>query len=223
MSNTERFHEIAKQQLGASTITDGMASAPAVDAYEEAAVSVSALLALAEETEKQLDYWDQQQREGMVPMSGAANKRREATETAKALASTAQRQFQQSIAAAEDALLDSALPKLASDSREALARQELEIALGNATGPNAKARVLGIAKSGSPEAQAVLATPFARTVLIARNVEGVDGILRDARKVIAHSESTPEAVKAAEGLGRLKALSAAATAAGRAFHYASRQ
>jgi hypothetical protein len=215
---TQKFASIATEALAASTITD--APTEVVDAVEDAATGVSAILALSEAAEERIGHWDEQQRQGLVPKAGADNQRREATENAQALKREAERHFTTGIEKAEAAILASGLPTVASDAREGLARQELDVALGSAQGPDAASRLLGLASSGSPEVQAVLNTPYARTALIARGVEGVDAKLTAARKVIVQSASTEEAQKALGNLERLGALNSSFIAASRAFHHA---
>jgi hypothetical protein len=220
MSDSATFHEIAGRALEASSLSDRQAPPEVVDAYLEATKGVHSLLAIAEASEEKLGYWNQQGREGLVPLAGVNNKRGEIRDEARSLSREAHRHFAQSCAKAEEAILASALPKLASDSREALARSELNLALGDAQGSAANARLLGVAKSGSPEVQAVLASPYARTVLIARGVEGVDARLKEAKRIVAHSGSTEASTKAVETLERLKALKAAAIAADSAVNHA---
>lgn len=215
-SPTAVFHDIAGQALSEATI-DTNAPVQVQDAWNDASAAIRDILTLATDVESKLSELNGQK--DLIPRTGLERLQSEAREAASTLKKDAERRYAQAVTAAEDALLTSALPKLTSDSREALARQELEVALGDATGAEVKARILGIANSGSPEVQAILATPFARTVLIARGVAGVDDILKTARQYVAHSGSTPEAVKATERLEKLEALSGAAMAAASAFHH----
>jgi len=217
MSQTDQFHDLAAESLSESFISDSSTPIEAVDAYHEARDAVLDTLATADALSDKLAEIDANkvylQREGYEQL------RREAIDGAKELAKQAQRTYERSKAVAESALLKSALPRLESDSREGLARQELLIALGDSQGGDASSRLLGIAKSGSTEVQAVLGTDFARTVLIGRGSANVDKTLQAARRVVAESAQTPEAVKARDNIARLDKLARAQAAAAAALRH----
>lgn len=215
------FDGLATKYLAESHISDGEAPIEAVDSYRDASANVQAIQRVATDLDAKLAKLDEER--PLMTITAHKHYREQAIEAAKTQVEVAQRSFSQAQEAAEAHLLDSALPKLSSDSREALARQELEVAIGDASGNAVAARVLGIAKTGSPEVQAALGTPYARTLLIARGTEGVDRILREAQVVVAETGTTPEAVKARAARERLDDLGAARTAALSAFRHASRQ
>lgn len=213
------YADITTTKLGEASL--GSDAPPAVaDHFADAESGVRDALAVAQNTHQKLAELDSQA--DLVPHAGLVRLRAEAREAAETLGQVAQRRYENAVAAAESALIDSAQPKLASDTREALARQELELALGDASGPEVAGRILGLAKSGSPEVQAILATPYARTALIARRAEGVDKTLAAARRVVAVSSTSPEALKAQAGLAKLDALKGAASAAIQAVRSATR-
>jgi hypothetical protein len=214
-SPTDRFGGLAQESLAEASLHD--ASVEALDSHSDAFNAVQDTLAVTSALEEKLA--ELSENKVYLPQAGYDKLRREAIEEAKALTGQAQRRFTQSYQAAESAILDSALAKLSTD-REALARSELQVAVGDATGPEAKSRILGVAKSGSAEAQAVLGTPFAKTYLISKGVSNVDRLLADARKIIARTGASPEAQRAAAGLDRLAKLGGAQAAAQAAFRHA---
>jgi hypothetical protein len=158
-----------------------------------------------------------------VPKEGYEQLRSEAIAEAQGLAETAQRNFERNFAEAKEALTVSAIPRLESDSREGLARDEFRVALGDAQGNDVGSRLFGLARHGSAEVQAILGTSYARTELISRGTANVDRLLADARLIVAAEAQTPEAVKAREGLDRLGKLGAAQAAAASAFRHSGPQ
>ncbi len=213
-TGTEQFHDLANKFLGESAI--GQASTPVADAYEDAAGAVKALLETAELAETKLT--EHHAKRDLIPVEGWHRQRREFLADADDLGKSAQRNFKQARAQAEAAILQEAFPKVGTD-REALARQEYLHAVGKAEGDRVPARLVGLAKNGSPEVQAVLGTSFAKTDLLARGVANVDNVLTDARRVAAATGSTPEGVKASESLAKLATLDKAVTAANSAFSH----
>lgn len=209
-NHSDRFRDLASKALTASRLADGEVPPAAVDAYGDAQEAVLAITSAAMQLEEKKA--DLAKKRDLLPKEGAARLRREANQEAQAVAGEATQAFTKAMGQVEDALLQSALPTLKSDNREALARQELEVALGDAQGADAASRLLGVAKSGSAEAQAVLGTPFARTALIARSVPNVDEKLRSARTVVAETSGSPEAVSAREGLEKVQNLRASCQA-----------
>ena len=217
----ERFDAIATKSLVASTLSDGHVPVEAADSYRDAASAVREILEASASLEGKLRDIAAQHASGFLTKQARDAYTREAIEAGQALHDDAKRRIDRGVEAAEQLILTSALPKIASDSREALARDELNVALGDATGPGAASRLLQLATTGSPEVQAVLNTPYARTALVARQVPNVDRLLRDIKVTVAHSGSTPESVKASEALEKLSNLPNAQVAASRAFHFAS--
>jgi len=213
----EYFSGLAAEHM-AESVLDESYPVPVGDAHREAVGAVQDTQAVATALEGKL----QKLADDKVHMTAEGYNllRRQAITEAQDLASEAARRYARYSEAAESALLDSSLPAIASDSRESLARQELQVALGDAKGPDASLRILGIAKSGSPEVQAVLGTPYARTVLIASGVANVDRVLTDARKVVAQLGTSPEAQKAAAGLAKVGKLGGAQASAMAAFRAA---
>jgi hypothetical protein len=203
---TEKFHSLAQKALTASSLGAG-APPEAEEAAETCRESVTALLAVGTAAEANIAHWDSVQAEALVPREGAELKRQEARQKAQELASSATRHFERAYEEAEEALLQSSAPKVATD-REILARQEFSLGIGDARGAEAKSRLLGLARGGSDEARAVINTSFGRQKLISQGVRDVDGTLKMVRKVMA-AENT--AVK--EQLERLDNLQAAAAAA----------
>lgn len=214
----EHFSNMTAETLQEATLRDGQVSIDAVDASRDAHAGINDLLKVAGDLQSTLATLDEQK--PLMVRNLYDQKRAEAIDAANRLSLEAQQRVQRAATQAEDAVLTGALPKLASDSREALARQELDLALGDVRGSAVSGRVLGIAKSGSAEVQGVLATPYARTALIARGVSDVDRVLRDAKVAVAHSGTTPEALKAADGLARLGKLTQASAMAAAAVRHA---
>ncbi len=203
------FSGLANTSLREAAITDGTVAV--TDAHRDAVDSVQDSLTVGHALDQKLAGLDANR----IHLTKASyeEKRRTAINDATELSGQAARRYTRAAEAAETALLDSSLPKLPSDGRELLARQELEVALGKAQGPDVGSRVLGLANSGSPEVQAALGTPYARTALIARQVPNVDRILRDAKRVVATAGTTPEAQKASDGLAKMGVLGGAQAAA----------
>jgi hypothetical protein len=215
--DTDAFHDITHEALSDARIGDTDAPIAAVDAAHEAHEAVLDMLAVSATIENRLaDLKDQRIH---MTRDGHDLLKREAIEEAKSVAADTQRTFDRAYRTAEAEVLRSALPRFESEGRESLARQEFLLALGDAQGNDVASRVLGLARSGSPEVQAVLGTPFARTALIARGAANIDRVLVDAQKAVAHTGATPEALRARDALGRLGKLSGAQAAASRAFNY----
>lgn len=189
------------------------------DAVNDAKSAVQDVLAVTEQVTS--DLQDLDAKKDLVPLSGLKRLRREATKDAETKLHQAQRRFDQSHKAAESALIDAAQPTLGGSDRELLARDSIRTAIGDATGPEFKARLLGLTESGAdPEALAAVNTNWFRSFAISRKVEGVDKITATVKKVAAQtalerdgSESEQIAGAALRKLGGLHKAQAAALAA----------
>ena len=101
-----------------------------------------------------------------------------------------------------------------------MARQELALALGEATGDGAASRAILLAQSGSRECVAALNSPFGETLLQARGLTGrtLTETREAVRKIAAHSAAEESAdvgeILAGKVLARVDALGAAKGAAG---------
>lgn len=213
----EHFQSMSNSYLAESTLDDSY-PVTVTDSVQAAAGAASDLNSVAGALRDKLATLAESKIHQTA--AGYSTLRREAIEEAQALAERAKNRYLHTSEAAEAAILSSALPSLKSDSREALARQELDLALGSSESGNASSRVLGLAASGSPEVQACLATHYARTALIARGVSDVDRTLTAAKKVVVHQGTTPEALKSKAALDRLGKLGAGMAAAQAAMRHA---
>lgn len=150
----------------------------------------------------------------LVPEAGQRELRQAAIDDARKRADQAGRDAESAIATIRTGLLDAAMPTL-DPRREALARAEAELALGDSRGEQAAGRVLEMAERGSPESQAVLMTDWGQTLLRAHEVDG--RTLETARTVIAASAhrrgTTPRQLAAGAAVNRLSALGAVRAAA----------
>jgi hypothetical protein len=214
----ETFVALTDRELGEANIGD--VPAEAKTAYAEAVEQVGRVKALATAYDEKLDDLSLVRRQGGVTEAGYSHQLGETRQVAVDMHRQAERAFERATARTEDLLMTAALPKIESDGRESLARQEFDTAVGDVRGSDVGPRVLAIAESGSPEAKAVLGTPYARTKLIAAGAGSVDRILRDARRVVAYSVDTPEAVSARSGLEALGKLTGAMSGAQGAFRTA---
>jgi hypothetical protein len=214
----ETFVALTDRELGEAKIGDVPEEARV--AFTEATEQVGRVKALATTYDEKLDSLSQVRRQGGVTEAGYSHQLADTRQVAVDMHRQAERAFERATARTEDLLMTAALPTITSDGRESLARQEFDTALGDARGSDVGPRVLGIASNGSPEVQAVLGTPYARTKLIAAGAGSVDRILRDARRAVAYSVDTPEAVSARSGLEALGKLTGAMSGAQGAFRTA---
>lgn len=163
------------------------------------------------------DLAELRSKKDLIPGPGFERLRQEAIAEAQARSSEADRRAERAIGTLKQELISAALPRL-EPSREALARQELALALGEAQGDQAVSRAITLAQNGSAEAIAALTgTSFGRTLLSARGVSRVDEELARVRLVAAgsavkraHSQREVMAGAALERLGTLGAVKGAA-------------
>lgn len=174
-----------------------------------------------------LDLNELHAKRDLLPEHGANRLRREALADAEAKVADAERRQAEAMKTLRAGLLDAASPQI-DKAREALARQELEVAIGNAEGGAARSRAVSIAENGSNEAIAAMLSPFGTTLLQARGVTGRDleEVLHSA-KVIARSKvtergGTARQLVAAKASTRLDRLASANSAAGSYFHSIAR-
>jgi hypothetical protein len=203
MSN--EYTEMASQFLAESQVGEEY-GVEVKDSHSDAVAGINNLLTIAEAAEVQQDYWLDQLHQGLVPAAGVTRKIAQARDAASSQAAAELRAANAAIDKAEASLLRSALPQLASDSREQLARHELDTGLGDAQGGQAVQRIMAMAQHGSPEVQAVLNTSYARTALIARSVANVDRVLSDSAHIAAMTGKSLEAQAARLGLEQLTSL-----------------
>lgn len=159
----------------------------------------------------------------MIPRAGYELERQKAIDNATALSAQADRQLAAAIEVGREALIARAQPRLAQN-REALARQELTLSLGEATGDGAASRAILLAQSGSRECVAALNSPFGETLLQARGVTGQtftetrSAVRKLAARAALEKGEDPGEIMAARALERLDALGACRGAAGMALH-----
>lgn len=166
----------------------------------------------------QADLRELRAKADLMPEHGALRLRAEAIEAAKATAADADNRAKRALESLEEALTDAALPRF-DPARETLARQELGLALGNATPANMAGVLNSVILHGSREAAAAIFTGFGKTLIGSRGLDPrqLDEALKSARKMAAETaadrgETTRELIasKALAGLGKLGAVRAAA-------------
>jgi hypothetical protein len=183
-------------------------------AADAAATSCNAVLAITDTAKSKFAEIAEQESRGLLPKAGADTLRREASEQAQEIAHQAHREFEAAQSDALDLAVQSALPTVALE-REVLARQEFSLAIGDAQGPEAQARALGLLQGGSDEAKAVLlSTSFGRQALISKGVRNVDSFLSEAKQTVASQDLAVGAV-----LAKLDKLGTSFQACGKALAY----
>lgn len=215
------FAELAESVL-AKTTRELALSAPELgqgvhDAASDFRAAFSDVIASGRKLEG--DVGELRKKRDLLPIAGYQRLKSEAINSAASFSAEADRRAAAAIETLRERLIDVAQPKV-EPGREALARQELALALGEAQGNQAVGRAVILAQSGSREAVGVLGGPFGRTLLESRGVSGRD--LAEAfstiRKVAAHSAAAKSAnveeILAAKSLERVDALGACRGAAG---------
>jgi hypothetical protein len=184
-------------------------------AAEAAATSCNAVLAITDAVKEKLADIAEQESRGLLPKAGADTLRGELSDNAQELATQAAQEFEAAQADALDLAVTAALPTVALE-REILARQEFSMAIGDAKGPEAQARALGLLNGGSDEAKAVLlTTSFGRQALISKGVSNVDSFLSESRQQVASQDLAVGAI-----LAKLDKLDTAFEAGTKALIYA---
>lgn len=159
--------------------------------FADFVVGVSGQLGAAAQLES--DLRDLNAKADLVPAHGLARLRNEATGQATAAHERGVRQAQEAAAGIRAALAEAALPTLKPE-REAPARQELALLLGNASGPRAQKAVTAIVQNASPEVIACLLSPFGKSLLATRGVSG-----RDYDETIGYAKTLTVKLAATKG------------------------
>jgi hypothetical protein len=194
---------------------DGDANPQVRAAADAAAESCNAVLAINDAAKQKLAEIREQEQRGLLPKAGADTLRSEVTAQVREIANQASDQFDSAYNDAVDLAVTAALPTVALE-REALARQEMALALGDAQGPEATARALGLLQGGSDEAKAVLlTTSYGRQALISKGVSNVDGFLNESRQTVASQDLAVGSV-----LAKLEKLGTAMEAGTKSLIYA---
>ena len=147
------------------------------------------------------DMADLAEKRVLLPPAGHAHLASAALNDATETSGSAYRDAQRAHASLLDALTTAALPALDS-SREALARQEAETALSRADKNTVVNQAVRLAGGASREAAAALLSPWGRTLLESRGVEGGDlerafSEIRQAAAQAASNHGTTKREKAA--------------------------
>lgn len=189
------------------------------DAFDDATARIREHVAATEQ--EAADMAELHAKRDLIPGPGLNRLQSEAKERARVAKLSAGLSFDQSFEALEAALLDDALPTF-DRSREGLARQELALAIGEASGAALRGRVNTIVRRGSREAVALLLRDeFGRTLLESRGLNGrdLDQTMRDSRKLAAalaaERGATERERAAAAALQKLGTVGALRGAAGR--------
>jgi hypothetical protein len=187
------------------------------DAHDDYTTAIGDIISTGRQLKTDLD--ELEAKRDLIPQNGADRLRLEAKNDAGRKYQEADRRAEQSLDRLRDSLLDAALPKL-DPKREQLARDELQVALGNAQGPGAAGAAATLATHGSREAVAALFSPFGRTLLASRGVKGpeLNRLFDDLRRIAATAAiehaTTPGEILAGRALRKVNALGAARGAAG---------
>jgi hypothetical protein len=157
----------------------------------------------------------------LLPAAGAARLAREAQAEAEARASTALSNARQSTEVLRRAGLLGAQPQVDKD-REALARAELAMIVGEGTPDQLALRVAQVASTGSRDAVSVLGSDYGRALLSTKGLEGRDleAALDSAKRIIVesaldnpgrHTEAELKAAQLYHATGELDAAVGAAS------------
>jgi hypothetical protein len=217
---TETLRDLA-EQLYASTVKElGLGSdlySPAVhDAAADYKAAVDETVAAGRQLEA--DAAELYSKRDLIPEACYRRLQREMIAEAEERASGADLRTGAALERLRAAIDQDALPRL-DPSREALARQELSLAVGEAQGSAAMSRVVTLAERGSREAAAALFSQFGSSLLEARGLTGRDHAeaLQAARDVAAgvaaeRGETATEilAGQARQSVGKLGAVKSAA-------------
>lgn len=155
----------------------------------------------------------------LLPAAGFQRLKGEAINSAAELSAEADRRAGRAIETLRERLTDAAQPRL-DPARESLARQELALALGEATGDHAAGRAITLAQTGSRECVAVINSDFGATLLQARGVTGRTfgetraTVRKLAARMALEKSANVEEILASKVLERVDALGAAKGAAG---------
>lgn len=168
------------------------------------------------------DTAELQGRRDLLPNAGYQRLRRDAHAEAQQTVLGADRRASDALDRLRLALTDASQPEV-KPGRESLARQELALAIGDASGQEAASRALQVAEHGSREAAAVLGSSFGGTLLQSRGLTGqsftdtISGVRAVVAKVAAKSGGTPRELLAGKLLGAVDGLGAARGASGAYF------
>jgi hypothetical protein len=199
--------------LNSSELSQG-----ARDAYADATRAVRDLVAAGDQRDR--DLAELEAKRDLLPQAGYGRLRAELEAEGRAREADADARWNRSTAALRESLEADALPTFEPE-RESLARDELALLLGDARGPAAAGAALGIARSGSREALAVmLRSPFGRSLLEARGLRGreLEQTLSSARTIAAErtldegaTERERAAAAALKRLGEFSSVRGAAS------------
>jgi hypothetical protein len=152
------------------------------DAHSDYRTAISDVISAGRQAER--DLTELHEKRDLIPVQGLNRLRQEAVSEAQERAAEADRRAERALERLKTELTAAALPTL-DPAREALARDELLVALGDARENRAVARALDIAKSGSTEAVAALFSSYGTATLKARGVADPERALAPVRTVAA--------------------------------------
>jgi soluble cytochrome b562 len=196
----ERLFEEVSAKYGLSRSDMSAAVRAAVDDARQAVSDAAQAV-----RQKRRDHAELDAKADLLPQAGLQRLRAEIDAEEKSLIDSATHRGQRALKELEAALVDAALPK-PDKAREALARQELALIVGDGNGVNE--RVLSVAQSGSRDAQAALLHgSFGRSLLEARGLSGRSLVeaLDAARSIVARSTANRADATASE-MGASRAL-----------------
>lgn len=170
---TEQQHALT-EQLIASTVKEcslesALFSAPVHDALNDYRAAVNEPLSAGRQL--QADAGELAAKKDLVAEAGYRRLKAEMLREAKGRLAGADLRAGQALERLKAAVDQDALPRV-NPAREALARQELALGIGEAKGPEAASRALAISERGSREAVAALLSPFGQALLEARELTG---------------------------------------------------
>ena len=190
---------------------------PVNDVANDVRAAISDTIGIGRKTEagtaELRQKWD------LLPRAGRQRLQRELVNNATSLLTEADRRTATGIEVLRERLIDRAQPPL-EPGREALARQELTLSLGEATGDGASARAITIARTGSRECLAALNSTFGETLLAAHDVTGRSfAETRETIRLMAaqsalEKATDPGEIMASTALQKIDALGACRGAAG---------
>jgi hypothetical protein len=185
--------EYTAAQLAAKALNDALGSIDVNDHPNAIHEHVGAFRArvneaLAASAQLEADRAELAAKADLIPTAGAARLAREAQAEAETRASTALNAARQSTEILRRAALLQAQPQV-DKAREALAREELALIVGEGTPDQLAMRVAKLAESGSRDALGALNSSFGRALLETRGLAGrdLDDTLASAQRIIVQS------------------------------------
>lgn len=217
---------LATEQL--ATVPTPSGPDGAVSAVKNAKNAVLASIASAKSYTSELASIQEQADRGTLLPHGVKTLREEATEKAEAAKAQHRNQLDANLAVAEAELVNSLTPTLTSDTQHSLARQSLDLVVGDAEGKSLEGRLQGLASEPKADWRVIALTgdPYFRHFLLARGVPNADAVIRDLQVTAAKNAgrrpgaSQLEAERA-DVLGKLEEIRTAHMAADLAWNMAS--